>query len=69
VYHNDPCFDSKNIRDVKNWFHRYNKSIIVIPNPVLIPTKCLATDPEIALSSSKRFVAMGRLVYQKGFEN
>lgn len=55
-------------RDARNWFRRYNKSIPIIPNPVRVSPQELAAEPEIPLPPGNRIIAMGSLVYQKGFD-
>tara|TARA_B100002003_G_scaffold99603_1_gene92721 strand:+ start:293 stop:1396 length:1104 start_codon:yes stop_codon:yes gene_type:complete len=53
---------------VKDFFRSYNRSVQVIPNPVLINPESLKKDPEILLPTGKIIAAMGRLTTQKGFD-
>lgn len=55
-------------QDIQDYFHKYNTSVPIIPNPIQISEESLKKEPEIELPSGKKLVSMGRLVGQKGFD-
>lgn len=54
--------------EIKNYFKRYNRSVRIIPNLLMIPAEKLVEDTEVQLPPGKKIIAMGRFVRQKGFD-
>jgi len=55
-------------REIRLFFANYNRSVKVIPNSVMILPENMRQEPRFSLPPGKRIVAMGGLIYQKGFD-
>ena len=53
--------------EIKEWFKGYNRSIHIIENPVNVSRKDMEAEPETQLPEGRNIVAMGQLIWQKGF--
>ena len=55
-------------REIGLFFTNYNKSVKAIPNSVIVLPEKMKQEPGFSLPPGKRIVAMGGLIYQKGFD-
>jgi len=56
------------LQEIREWFKSYNRSIHVIENPVSISHEEMESGPETQLPEGRLIVAMGQLIWQKGFD-
>ena len=55
-------------RETGFFFANYNRSVKAIPNSVIVLPEKMKQEPGFSLPPGKRIVAMGGLIYQKGFD-
>ena len=55
-------------REIGFFFTNYNRSVKAIPNSVIVLPEKMKQEPGFILPPGKRIVAMGGLIYQKGFD-
>ena len=55
-------------QEIKEWFKGYNRSIHIVENPIRVSCKDMKAEPEIQLPEGRYIVAMGQLIWQKGFD-
>jgi len=54
-------------QEIREWFKGYNRSIHIIGNPVRVSQEEMESEPETQLPEGRHIVAMGQLIWQKGF--